>query len=175
MARFDLAARWFNLTRGVVRKHQTKLKTEALRRGMAMLPELAEALSEWRLRTPYNQPNDWVFASPFRNGKSPYWLESALKDHVRPAAERAGITKIMGWHTFRHSLATLLGNQKEDTKTVQELMRHANSRRSEAADCSLRLWHTARNESRLTRDMWRPDRSALPRWREPRPNSFSSE
>ena len=71
---------------------------------------------------------DWVFASPFTNGKRPYWPDSALQDHVQPAARAAGITKRVGWHTFRHSLATLLGQRKEDLKTVQELLRHANSR-----------------------------------------------
>jgi integrase len=124
----DLAAHWFHMRRGVVRKHETRLKTEASRKGVPMLPELAQALLEWRHRTPYSQPEDWVFASPFRNGQSSYWAESALKEHVRPAAEKAGIRKIIGWHTLRHSLAHLLGSKKEDTKTVQELMRHANSR-----------------------------------------------
>ncbi len=124
----DLTNLWFHLRRGVVRKHQTKLKTEASRKGMPMLPELADALLEWRHMTPYNQPDDWVFASPFTDGVRPYWPESALKGHIRPAAYKLGINKIIGWHTFRHSLASLLGNKKESTKTVQELMRHASSR-----------------------------------------------
>ncbi len=33
----------------------------------------------------------------------------------------------VGWHTFRHSLATILKSHGEDVKTVQELLRHANS------------------------------------------------
>jgi site-specific recombinase XerD len=51
-----------------------------------------------------------------------------LQDHLQPAAIAAGITKRIGWHTFKHSLATLLGHQNEDVKTVQELLRHTNSR-----------------------------------------------
>ena len=39
----DLAGHWFNLKRGVVKKTETNLKTEASRRGMPMLPQLAEA------------------------------------------------------------------------------------------------------------------------------------
>ena len=35
---------------------------------------------------------------------------------------------MIGWHTFRHSVGTLLGQKGEDVKTVQELLRHANSR-----------------------------------------------
>jgi site-specific recombinase XerD len=82
----------------------------------------------WRENTPYNQDGDWVFASPFTNGKRPYWPDSALKDHVKPAAVAAGITKRVTWHTFRHSLASFLGQQGEEVKTVQELLRHATSR-----------------------------------------------
>jgi integrase len=40
-------------------------------------------------------------------------------------AKRAGITKWVGFHTFRHTYSTLLANG-EDVKVVQELMRHAN-------------------------------------------------
>jgi Phage integrase family len=32
----------------------------------------------------------------------------------------------VGWHTFRHSYATILKSHGEDVKTVQELLRHAN-------------------------------------------------
>jgi integrase-like protein len=34
----------------------------------------------------------------------------------------------LGWHSFRRTFATLLKRGGEDVKTVQELMRHANSR-----------------------------------------------
>ena len=36
--------------------------------------------------------------------------------------------KHIGWHTFRHSFATLLTANGEDVKVVQESLRHANSR-----------------------------------------------
>jgi integrase len=62
------------------------------------------------------------------NGKQPYWPESMLKCYVQPAAKRVGITKVLGWHSFRRTFATLLPGSAEDVKAVQELMRHANSR-----------------------------------------------
>ncbi|MGD0481611.1 MAG: tyrosine-type recombinase/integrase [Terracidiphilus sp.] len=127
-ADLDLHACWFNLQRGYVSKDQTKMKTRASRKGVEMLPALAAALLVWRDHTPYNQESDWVFASPFTNGKRPYWPESALQDHIKPAAAKAGITKRVTWHTFRHSLASFLGQQGEGVKTVQELLRHATSR-----------------------------------------------
>jgi site-specific recombinase XerD len=55
-------------------------------------------------------------------GKQPYWPDNLMKRH------QAGINKNIGWHTFRHSFGTLLMANKEDVKTVQELLRHANSR-----------------------------------------------
>ena len=40
---------------------------------------------------------------------------------------KAGITKHINWHVFRHTFSTLLAENDEDVKTVQSLMRHANS------------------------------------------------
>jgi len=71
---------------------------------------------------------DWVFASPTVGGKQPYWPDNLMKRYIKPVARKAGITKNIGWHTFRHSFGTLLKANGEDVKTVQELLRHANSR-----------------------------------------------
>ena len=43
-------------------------------------------------------------------------------------AKANGIHKRIGWHTFRHTFGTLLKANWEDVKTVQEFLRHANSR-----------------------------------------------
>ena len=37
------------------------------------------------------------------------------------------VTKHISWHVFRHTFSTLLAENDEDVKTVQSLMRHANS------------------------------------------------
>jgi integrase len=47
---------------------------------------------------------------------------------IRPAAVAAGITKCIGWHTFRHTFSTLIKSLGVDAKVVQELMRHASFR-----------------------------------------------
>ena len=88
---------------------------------------LATALLEWSKQTAYRQPEDWVFASPKMSGTQPYWPESMLKCYVQPIAKRLSITKKIGWHTFRRTLATLLTGSDENAKTTQELMRHANA------------------------------------------------
>ena len=46
--------------------------------------------------------------------------------YVQPLAKRLSITKKIGWHTFRRTVATLLTAGDETAKTTQELMRHAN-------------------------------------------------
>lgn len=124
----DFEAAWLHLRRGLARKDETKLKTKASRKSVPMISELVSTLAQWRQHTPYPMDDDWVFASPFTNGERPYWADSALQDHIQPAARAAGITKTVGWHTFRHSLATLLGKRKEHAKTVQEILGHASGR-----------------------------------------------
>lgn len=50
-----------------------------------------------------------------------------MQYHVQSAAKRAGITKHIGWHTFRHTYTTLLHANGEDVKVVQDLLRHGSA------------------------------------------------
>jgi site-specific recombinase XerD len=49
---------------------------------------------------------------------------SVMRYHIKPVIEGLGIVKKVGWHTFRHTYATLLKSNGEDIKVVQELLRH---------------------------------------------------
>jgi len=124
----DFESLEINLNRGVVHQVVGELKTEASRKPIPLDPGLAGVILEWRYLSPFNQQSDWVFASPEMTGQQPYWPENLIRRHIRPAAERCGIRKTIGWHTFRHSYATQLKANGEDVKVVQESLRHANSR-----------------------------------------------
>ena len=110
-----------------MRQRVGEMKTEASRKPLPLDPTLADVLMNWRARCAYNQPSDWVFASPDKRGQQPYWPTSAMAEHIRPAAKRAGIAKRIGWHTLRHTFGTLVKSQGADVATTQALMRHANA------------------------------------------------
>jgi integrase len=58
-------------------------------------------------------------------------LESGLQKAVKLAADRAGITKRIGCHTFRHSFATHMLEDGVNIRVVQELMGHADVKTTE--------------------------------------------
>ncbi len=114
------------VSRDVVKQRIERCKTEASRKPIPMDAEIAETLWAWRLRCAYNQPEDWLFASPHRKGQQPYWPSSLYRVYLKPALKAIGITEPVGWHTLRHTFGTLMKANGEDVKTIQELLRHAN-------------------------------------------------
>ena len=80
-----------NVIRDVVKQRIERCKTEASKKAIPIDAELAETLWSWRLRCPYNQPNDWVFASPRQKGRQPYWPGSLFRIALQPALKAAGI------------------------------------------------------------------------------------
>jgi integrase len=108
-------------------KYETALKNESSRKPIPMEHGLARLLLDWRTQCAYPMPDDYVFASMEKKGKSPLAADPVLRNHLKPAALRCGITKQIGWHTFRRSFATLLKANGHDVKVTQELLRHSNS------------------------------------------------
>ena len=78
-----------NVTRSVSRQVITPCKTEVSRKPVPMNAEIAEMLWRWRQEAPYNQPDDWIFASPHRAGIQPYWPGSLYRAHLKPALLKA--------------------------------------------------------------------------------------
>ena len=123
----NFAAGEIKLSCGIVRQHIGEMKTEASRKPVPMEEGLAEVLTRWRRAAPYNRNTDYLFASPDKHGRQPYWPNAAMEDYIRPAAHGVGISKRVGWHSFRHTFGTLVNTNGADVATMQALMRHANA------------------------------------------------
>src|SRR5216683_165474 len=117
-----------HVRRSVVLMVAGTLKTEASAKDVPLDASLAESLLKLKLAGPYNQETDWVFASVTMKGRQPLWPETLWRRYGRPAVRAAGILKRVAFHTFRHTYTTLLTQNNENVKVVQELLRHANSR-----------------------------------------------
>jgi integrase len=117
------------VNKSCVRAQIGETKTAASAKPVPLHPMVGDALKEWKEATLYPEPGDFLFPSIREKGRIPVWPDVILQKVIRPAAERAGITgKVVGWHTFRHSLGTNLRSLGVDIKLAQELLRHANSR-----------------------------------------------
>jgi integrase len=121
----DFLSLELNVTRSIYLRTIGHYKTEASRKPVPIDVQVVADLWLWKETTAYSKPDDWIFASPHSHGRHPFWPDIVLQKIIRPAALRAGITKRIGWHTFRHSYSSLLVANGENVKVVQELMRHA--------------------------------------------------
>jgi integrase len=124
----DFSQGTMNVTRSITYGIVGRCKTEASQKPVPVHSILAEELTQWRDRCRYREPNDWVFANEHHRGRHPYWGQAILRGIIRPAAERIGIKKRIGWHTFRHTYSTLLRSVGTEFKVMQELMRHSSLR-----------------------------------------------
>jgi hypothetical protein len=108
--------------RSCVRGRFGAVKTDASGRPVPLHPIVRAVLLEWREASPYSCHEDFLFPSLRLNGKAPLMPDMVLKKIIRPALEKAAITgKVIGWHSFRHSLATNLRSLGVDVKVAQEL------------------------------------------------------
>jgi site-specific recombinase XerD len=127
----DLDARTMEVKvlRSCVRNRFGNTKTESSCRPVPLHPVVLNALMDWRARSRYASEVDFLFPSIRLNGTKPLSPDSLLQRSIRPALARAGIVgKQIGWHSFRHSLATNLRTLGVDIKVAQELLRHSSCR-----------------------------------------------
>jgi integrase len=124
----DFSQGTMNVIRSIVYGVVGPCKTESSQKPVPLHPLVAEALLAWRKQSTYTNSCDWVFASRWNRGRHPFWGQAILRKYVRPVAEKLGIQKCIGWHTFRHTYSTLLRSVGTEFKVMQELLRHSTLR-----------------------------------------------
>jgi integrase len=97
-----------NVTRSIWRNVVGNTKTEASRKPVPLHPVVIEELKQWRLASLYRSEDDFLFPSIAKNGTQAISPDTILKRHIRPALKRIGVTKEIGFHSFRHGLGTTL-------------------------------------------------------------------
>jgi len=120
-----LRERTADVLRSVVDGVVGDCKSEISKQPVPLDAVTLDELRSWRALTIYAADTDWAFASERLFGKMPIWANASLQKVVQPAARKARIIKVIGWHTFRHTYSTMLSEHGDDVKVVQELMRHA--------------------------------------------------
>src|SRR5208283_2635383 len=106
-------------------RHLIDTKSEASAQPLPMHPALKDGLLEWRTQSLYNQPGDYVFTSERLKGRKRLDLASVLKKKIQPAFRRIGINGV-GWHTFRHTVGTMLAEMGQHQLTIRDYSRHSN-------------------------------------------------
>jgi integrase len=104
-------------------------ETKSRNNPLPLAEPVLQVLRLWREHTPYRSDEDWIFASPYYNGRTPYTYQILFRRHIRPVIEKiSGIKSSkeapIGWHTLRRSLATLLISNGENVKVAQSQLRH---------------------------------------------------
>jgi len=105
--------------------HLKCTKTVASAKLLPMHPSLKHALLDWKSQSLYNQPEHFIFPSERLKGNKPLDLASVLKKKVQPAFKKIGIAGV-GWHTFRHTVGTMLAEMDEHQLTIRDYLRHSN-------------------------------------------------
>ncbi len=100
-------------------------KTEASAKPLPMHPALKNALLEWRAQSLYITETDFVFPSVRNKGRKPLDLGAVLTRMIKPAFAKLGIAGV-GWHTFRHSVGSILADMGEHQLTIRDYLRHSN-------------------------------------------------
>jgi integrase len=121
---------WLNgklhVQRGVVRQRIGEVKTAESHRKLPVDASLLEVLAVWKQTSQFSAPQDWVFASPVRQGQQPWSYDQVLRSFQKAGAE-SGIGTL-GTHSMRHTYRSWLDAVGTSVAVQQRLMRHADIR-----------------------------------------------
>ena len=96
-------------------------KTPSSRRRIPLSSPAVGLLRKLKAQQGEMEPESLVFVS--RRG-TPLRPENLLKREIHPAGDRLKMRRV-GWHTFRHTHATLLNELGESLKTAQAILGHS--------------------------------------------------
>lgn len=122
----DWLERTIAVQRGVVKQDVDDTKTDESSRIMPLTDDVIAVLQRWRTRSEFTQPQDWVFASPWKHGIQPVsysWIWYGLS----VAGQAAGIGHLSS-HAFRNAFRTHLDAIGTPVGVQQKMMRHADIR-----------------------------------------------
>ena len=119
---FDFDGGTLRIERGSVSRRVAETKTES---SEDLLPLEAAVAAEMRNYREHALQSDegWVFPSPITGG--PFHQDSIRKRHLNAAGKAAGLSRPLGWHTFRHSYRRWLDEAGTPVGLIKELMRHS--------------------------------------------------
>ncbi len=97
-----------------------KPKTKKSRRKIDLSPQMLNQLADWKRQCPESELN-----LIFPNGKgNPINCNNLYNRVYLPAIEKAGIPRLT-FHALRHTFASILIDQKENIKYIQNQLGHA--------------------------------------------------
>lgn len=122
----DLDAQTLEIRQALWEGELVAPKTEGSVRLIYFGPSLLAALVTQKRNSNYSGPDDFVFCT---DDGSPLNPDVLRRDVLYPTLDRIGIARTRrasGFHTFRHSAATILNQKTGNLKLVQKLLGHSN-------------------------------------------------
>lgn len=117
----DLEKGVLEVRESVYNGHFSTPKTRSSYRRIPLSSQALQLLQDRKARQLAVRPEDLVFAS--RKGTA-FRPDNVLKRIIRPVCARLNLPRI-GWHTFRHTHATMLNELGENPKTAQAILGHS--------------------------------------------------
>jgi integrase len=122
----DLAGRKLRIEQSLWHGKLVPPKTQGSVRTIYFGNALANALAEHFQRAVSRESDDFVFC---KKDGSPLHPDVLRKDVLYPVLDKLGIARMpgtSGFHTFRHSAASILNQRTGNLKLAQKLLGHSN-------------------------------------------------